>query len=1073
MSGSRTVSNPPPPPVRKKKKVSAPLPPAPVNSTMSSSTSSLLCVKEDISVIRPQSVMSNVSATSVRSHKKRRAPPPPTAPLEVPAPAPTPVIPPDQVPSPAPTPVILPPDEVPAPSPTLVIPPPDQVQPGNTVEDCYAVVNKTPVRDVHNDDNYEVCESAIILSDENDEGDNHVYETVEFKPTKNVEKIESSQVTVIVIDDTEISDQKKKKKVKDGKPKKKKKEIENHEVNVNTKLTEPSVERIIETDIAVAMKEDELVPEERNKIKKVKKKKKREKSDVENVLVSPKKEIINIEEKQVTPTEDLLDEAITVSKVPDLPSFRGAKAAEVHRVNESLDNEVEVSKEEGQELDQIEIENDALVNSDDELVDLFTMTSTRSEQSKTSKSGSQNAVPEKQEPQRDAITMEDRESDDGLEKDSSSQYLEVSDGEEPTDPKDTPKKLSGKEIEELKKMEIRQSMMTASSSNYVILDDEDQSFIKSERLRHELKNLQIGDDDTPARVPKRERRAVELDINIEEEESLPSLNSSRASSVINLVTEDDTARNELDRDFAVREMRKEIDVKIKTVKDEGDNEVEYTAVHQAVVVEPSGDCLPSDHENGSDVIVSNIHDTLIDSNDKKLVSPSQPAEQMTNIHVEVETHEDGASVKSPSPDSGIHEWNDSCSSPVSTEDQSPSGASREVPVLNLEDVEIHTDTFCEPEEASDDVIEKVDFPKTHKLDRVLFSMSSYSDRKPEIEQSGSDLFQTRPDYTVLADKLNTSLAARHKLKQEETNQRRPATNYNQQRNSGTGSATGSNYANLDRPQQQQQTAPGPSHGEQVKQRPVSRAVQDRPAPITDQQTFRSRIIEEFQAKKGVLILGRSHSNSLARGAMNGQTESLRFSSLDRQPRSERQESHYDSPRSLMVSMGVWGDQRRPDTGNTDSQQLSPPQASKQSSTSTGHYHQHQPKQIEIRYKNGQTAEIMEDPRKSVLQGSRTSKGDFENFHGIKEEKIEVLPSRPQLRSYKTPNNNKKQTVVEPVIIAKVCDSPCLSLLYIVTIINSPGPMAGNSAKLIDCSFPTEPLVWCLGVITEFELEFPC
>ena len=89
----------------------------------------------------------------------------------------------------------------------------------------------------------------------------------------------------------------------------------------------------------------------------------------------------------------------------------------------------------------------------------------------------------------------------------------------------TPKKLSGKEIEELKKMEIRQSMMTASSSNYVILDDEDQSFIKSERLRHELKNLQIGDDDTPARVPKRERRAVELDINIDQRIQSPYISS--------------------------------------------------------------------------------------------------------------------------------------------------------------------------------------------------------------------------------------------------------------------------------------------------------------------------------------------------------------------------------------------------------------------------------------------------------------------------------------------------------------------------------------------------------------------
>ena len=150
--------------------------------------------------------------------------------------------------------------------------------------------------------------------------------------------------------------------------------------------------------------------------------------------------------------------------------------------------------------------------------------------------------------------------------------------------------------------------------------------------------------------------------------------------------------------------------------------------------------------------------------------------------------------------------------------------------------------------------------------------------------------------------------------------------------------------------------------------------------------------------------------------MSGRAESLRFSSLERQPRSEGKESHYDSPRSLMVSMGVWGDQPRP-SDTAASQQLSPPPARKQSST--GDQYGQQSKQIEIRYKNGKTAEVMEDPRKSVLKGSRTSKGDF---GAIKEEKIEVAPSRPQLRSHKTPNNVNNQNVVEPVIIAKVCVS---------------------------------------------------
>ena len=62
-----------------------------------------------------------------------------------------------------------------------------------------------------------------------------------------------------------------------------------------------------------------------------------------------------------------------------------------------------------------------------------------------------------------------------------------------------------------------------------------------------------------------------------------------------------------------------------------------------------------------------------------------------------------------------------------------------------------------------DLYERVELPKTHNLNKVLFSMSSYNDRKC-VEQS-SDLFRTQESYTELADKLNTSLAARQKLKQ--------------------------------------------------------------------------------------------------------------------------------------------------------------------------------------------------------------------------------------------------------------------------------------------------------------------
>ena len=934
-----------------------------------------------------------------------------------------------------------------APSPASPVPdvviPAAEYQEANTAADCYAVVNKTPEREPEvavvvltenekdNEDNYQVCESAIILSDENDDDDNHIYETVEFKAPENVEKSEGSQVTVIVIDDDSTSVKKKKKRDKERKPKKSKREIE-IENPVSPHLTsETSGETKIETDVAI--NEDEEKPKAKKAKKKKEKKKEKEKEEVENVPL--KKEILNIEEGKGKASPDLLDEAI-VSQVVELPSFRGAKAAEVSKVTESLDNEISEEAEKEQELNPIE--NDALVNSDDELVDLFRMTSTRTGPNKTGNSGSQNAVPHMEEQERDTTPMDDRESNDGH-----SQYLEGSDGEELSDKqKDSHKKLTGKEIEELKKLEIIQSMKTASSSNYVILDDEEQSKIKSERLRHELKN--VGDENNPSWPDqKRFGRAVVLEIS--EEDTLQSLNSSRSSSVINLglVSEDETERNELDRDFAVREMQKEIGAKIKSLKDDGDNDVEYTAVHEAVVVESrsSGHSRTSDHENGSDPIVRSLPDPLIYTEDNKPLSSGQTAaaKLMTKIHVEVGggAHEEGGSVKSPSPDSGIHELNESCSSPSLVTRLSPSGSSQDVLAVSVDDVEIHADTFYEKEETPTDVIEKVDLPKTHNLGRVLFSMSSYTDRKPstEVEQSSSDLFRTE-SYSVLADKLQPILAARHQLKQGETKPARPATDYDQQRNSGGGTSGGiptgsssSKYANLDRPQQ---TAPGPSSVKEVKQRsdsgakPISRAAEGR--DVREQQAgFRSKIIEEFQAKKGLLILGRSHSNSLGRagagaGAMNDPPEDARFSSLDRHTRpGRRDESHYDNPRSLMLSVGVWGDQPR-------DQQLSPPQASKQSSSGQlPHYHHQlhqlqqlqQPKQIEIRYKNGNTAELMEDPRKFVIQGAKKSKGDFNSFEGMKEEKLEALPSRPKLRSYKTPSK-MNQSVVEPVIIAKVC-----------------------------------------------------
>ena len=83
----------------------------------------------------------------------------------------------------------------------------------------------------------------------------------------------------------------------------------------------------------------------------------------------------------------------------------------------------------------------------------------------------------------------------------------------------------------------------------------------------------------------------------------------------------------------------------------------------------------------------------------------------------------------------------------------------------------------------------------------------------------------------------------------------------------------------------------------------------------------------------------------------------------------------------------------------------------------------QPKHIEIRYKNGKASEVIDDPRKVVLQGSRSSRGDYENGININHkrsnnnndiQKPQLLP-RPKLHY----NNTPKIVDIEPAIIPKV------------------------------------------------------
>jgi len=272
--------------------------------------------------------------------------------------------------------------------------------------------------------------------------------------------------------------------------------------------------------------------------------------------------------------------------------------------------------------------------------------------------------------------------------------------------------------------------------------------------------------------------------------------------------------------------------------------------------------------------------------------------------------------------------------------------------------------------------------------------------------------------------------------------------------------------------------------------------------------IKSKILEEYQARKGIVILGRSHSSSLDRAGQSVNEEPMSkvsYSSLERgsgyfaRTRSNQDENHYDSPRSLLITnnsrinnnvyhrddrsdahypvgppsiqMGVWGDQNRhghvmvredsehvsnvprrkhqgphehESIGNigtiehSSQYKISPPGATIHGDN---YYREDrfrenrkfvppppafsQPKHIEIRYKNGKASEVIDDPRKVVLQGSRSSRGDYENGIKINHKrsnnnndvpKPQLLP-RPKLHH----NNTPKNIDIEPAIIPKITE----------------------------------------------------
>merc|ERR1712013_973527 len=154
----------------------------------------------------------------------------------------------------------------------------------------------------------------------------------------------------------------------------------------------------------------------------------------------------------------------------ELPSFRGAKAVDVQRMSHGGNGSKSISVDDNDE-NLIYSENDSLVNSDDELVDLFALSSRKGGKqnnkkvnSESAKQKSFNGVSSSNKQHNGTNSNlssdpanQDTDSDvsDALslaESENESKYLSISEQDEGIDKLvELPKKITGKEIEEKKK----------------------------------------------------------------------------------------------------------------------------------------------------------------------------------------------------------------------------------------------------------------------------------------------------------------------------------------------------------------------------------------------------------------------------------------------------------------------------------------------------------------------------------------------------------------------------------------------------------------------------------------------
>jgi len=479
-------------PVRKKKK-EAPSPPMgsflhssssisslPKNSTMMSSSVSLPGLNDDVSPIRPVSAMSNFSTTSTRSHKKRRAPPPPVQPVIKPIPEENP---PENLSGIDLKTSVSNYSIISSSERDLVSSLEETLHSGHTdlsgkdnMKPMYAKVNKVKTQAVdyaENDEDAEILvegefkihESIIICNE--DEEDNHVYETVKVEnelssshavhvdidkpdttnlsfnsPTLEVKNgfVSNEEIVGVSEHNDDLTKERKKKKKKDKDKKKKKEKRDKNKEDPPT----PTYENIVSEDERLLRESLETVNDEPLSIESNLTPK-----EEQNVLNDTGKE----KDKRLSDNHSQSD---AQNEVHDLPNFRRAVAVDVHRISQNPGVEATNCDE-----NDVSSENDSLVNSDDELVDLFAIpttaklkpkneltneTSNQQHEESNLKSnthcGTNSSDP--------AIQDTDSDASDGmnlLESEDESKYLSLSGQDVDADKKEEPiKKISGKTI---------------------------------------------------------------------------------------------------------------------------------------------------------------------------------------------------------------------------------------------------------------------------------------------------------------------------------------------------------------------------------------------------------------------------------------------------------------------------------------------------------------------------------------------------------------------------------------------------------------------------------------------------